>query len=77
MRPTVSPLQGEVDHIKFRMVRFGPSESNECGLWQVEVAEGGLGEVWEDRPRSRAKLLRAGADIVREWARRRRSPPLV
>jgi len=70
MRHATSPLHGEVDHIRFRMVRFGPTESNECPLWQVEVAEGGLGEVWEDRPRSRAQLLKAGADIVRDWAKR-------
>lgn len=70
MRHAISPLHGEVDRIKFRMVRYGPSESNECPLWQVEVAEGGLGEVWEDRPRSRSQLLKAGADIVRDWARR-------
>jgi hypothetical protein len=70
MRHATSPLYGKVDRIRFRMVRFGPSESNECPLWQVEVAEGGLGEVWEDRPRSRAQLLKAGADIVRDWASR-------
>ncbi len=65
-----SLLHGEVDHIKFRMVRFAPTEPNECALWQVEVAQGGVGDVWEDRPRSREQLIKAGAEIVREWAQR-------